>query len=152
MMSQPAVFRWLRGPAVGTELARAAEPCQSPAPHSGGLHPGHHAVVFALALEGFWLLSRQSLAGGGSIVGLVFDFLFLTLGVLLVFSGGLILYGSLFTSRRPRFFSRFRPEPITSSLTSSSGRSASAPGHSYSWDYRFSRRMASLTTLPGRIG
>src|SRR4051812_29608261 len=53
-------------------------------------------VVFAAALEGFWLLKKQSLPATGQIVGLLLDFLFLTLGVMLVFSGGLILYGSLF--------------------------------------------------------
>ncbi len=60
-------------------------------------------VVFAVALEGFWLLHRQSVPGGGLVVELVFAFLFLTLGVMLIFSGGLILYGSLFTSPESAF-------------------------------------------------
>src|SRR5436305_1068334 len=52
-------------------------------------------VVFAAAIEGFRLLRNMSLPGPGGIIGLLFDFLFLTLGLMLVFSGGLILYGSL---------------------------------------------------------
>jgi ABC-2 type transport system permease protein len=60
-------------------------------------------VVFGGSIEGFWLLRKQSLPGTGLIVGLLFDFLFLTLGVMLVFSGGLILYGSLFVTPEARF-------------------------------------------------
>jgi len=60
-------------------------------------------VVFAAAYEGFWLLREQRLPGTGLIVGLLFDFLFLTLGVMLVFSGGLILYGSLFVAPETTF-------------------------------------------------
>lgn len=61
------------------------------------------AVVSAAALEGFWLLSRNALPGTGQIVGLLLDFLFLTLGMMLVFSGGLILHGSLFGSPETAF-------------------------------------------------
>src|SRR5436305_920720 len=60
-------------------------------------------VVLAAALEGFWLLKSMSLPGPGIIIGLLFDFLFLTLGLMLVFSGGLILYGSLFASPETAF-------------------------------------------------
>lgn len=61
------------------------------------------AVVFLVGMEGFYLLRKQNLPGTGMIVGLLFDFLFLTLGVMLIFSGGLILYGSLFTSPETAF-------------------------------------------------
>jgi ABC-2 type transport system permease protein len=60
-------------------------------------------VVFGGALEGFLLLRKQALPGTGLILGLLFDFLFLTLGIMLIFSGGLILYGSLFASPEARF-------------------------------------------------
>src|SRR3954468_12183392 len=43
--------------------------------------------VFAGSYEGFWLLQRQSIPFSGRIVGTLFDFLFLALAVLLVFSG-----------------------------------------------------------------
>src|SRR5206468_11398196 len=53
--------------------------------------------------EGFWLLQRQNIPFSGRIVGTLFDFLFLALAVLLVFSGGIILYSSLFTSAETAF-------------------------------------------------
>jgi ABC-2 type transport system permease protein len=60
-------------------------------------------TVFAGSYEGFGLLHHQHIPFGGRIVGTVFDFLFLSLATLLVFSGGLILYGSLFTSAETAF-------------------------------------------------
>ncbi|MFO0810186.1 MAG: hypothetical protein U0746_16315 [Gemmataceae bacterium] len=60
-------------------------------------------TVFAGAFEGFLLLKRQSIPFSGRIVGILFDFLFLALSVLLVFSGGIILYSSLFTSPETAF-------------------------------------------------
>src|SRR5262245_32179480 len=50
--------------------------------------------VFAVSYEGFRFVAQQKLPLGGDIVGIVFDLMFLTLGMLLVFSTGLILYGS----------------------------------------------------------
>lgn len=61
------------------------------------------ATVFAGAYEGFGLLSRQQFSIGGHLIGLLFDFLFLSLAVLLVFSGGIILYSSLFTTAETAF-------------------------------------------------
>src|SRR5262249_33001909 len=49
--------------------------------------------VFMLSLGGFLVLQRN-LPLFGSIVGLLFDFLFVSLTLLLVFSSGLILYSS----------------------------------------------------------
>lgn len=60
-------------------------------------------VVTAGSWEGFHLLYRQALPGPGAIIGLLFDFFFLTLGFMLVFSGGLILFGSLFASPEAGF-------------------------------------------------
>jgi ABC-2 type transport system permease protein len=60
-------------------------------------------TVFAGTLEGFQLLQLQKIPFSGRIVGALFDFLFLALAVLLVFSGGLILYGSLFTAAETGF-------------------------------------------------
>ena len=62
------------------------------------------AFVFVGSLEGFRFLSEDvDVPLHGDIVGILFDLLFLTLGVLLVFSGGLILYGSLFTAPETAF-------------------------------------------------
>jgi ABC-2 type transport system permease protein len=58
--------------------------------------------VFALSVEGFSFLQKQIPVSGG-IVALLFDFLFLLLGVMLIFSGGLILYSSLFSSAETAF-------------------------------------------------
>lgn len=58
--------------------------------------------VFALSLLGFFVLQSQ-LSLYGNIVGLLFEYLLLALAVLLVFSSGLILYGSLFSSPETNF-------------------------------------------------
>ena len=58
--------------------------------------------VFMLSLGGFLVLQRN-LPLFGSIVGLLFDFLFVSLTLLLVFSSGLILYSSLFRSPEAAF-------------------------------------------------
>lgn len=59
--------------------------------------------VFVLSAGGFAFLKHQALPLSGSIVSVLFDFLFLALFVLLVFSSGLILYSSLFTSTEAAF-------------------------------------------------
>jgi ABC-2 type transport system permease protein len=60
-------------------------------------------TVFAGSYEGFDLLRRQQIPFGGQLVGTIFDFLFLALAMLLVFSGGLILYASLFSAAETAF-------------------------------------------------
>ncbi len=54
--------------------------------------------VFLVSLEGFAFIKMQKLALTDQIVGMVLDFLFLSLGIMLVFSTALLLYASLFTS------------------------------------------------------
>jgi ABC-2 type transport system permease protein len=54
--------------------------------------------VFAISLGGFEFLKQYRLPVSGGIVGMLFALMFLTLGAMLVFSTGLILYGSLFAS------------------------------------------------------
>ena len=62
------------------------------------------AFVFTVSLGGFRFLKYEvQLPLDGEIVGLLFDLLFLTLGALLIFSSGLILYGSLFTAAETAF-------------------------------------------------
>jgi ABC-2 type transport system permease protein len=60
-------------------------------------------TVFAGSFEGFQLLHVQKIPFSGRIVGALFDFLFLALAVLLIFSGGLILYSSLFSAAETNF-------------------------------------------------
>ena len=61
-------------------------------------------LVFAGSLDGFWFLRDVvHVPLRGEILGILLDLFFLTLGVLLVFSGGLILYGSLFTAPETAF-------------------------------------------------
>ena len=61
------------------------------------------AFVFSISLEGFSYLKSQKLAPTDRLVGILLDLLFLSLGLLLIFSSGLILYGSLFTAAESAF-------------------------------------------------
>jgi ABC-2 type transport system permease protein len=61
------------------------------------------AFVFALSWFGFDELFRFKIPVKGMIVGGLFDLMFATLGVMLVFSTGIILYASLFTAPESRF-------------------------------------------------
>jgi ABC-2 type transport system permease protein len=60
--------------------------------------------VFAVSFGGFLFLTEVvKLPPDEQIVGLLLALLFFALGVLLIFSGGLILYGSLFTAAETGF-------------------------------------------------
>jgi ABC-2 type transport system permease protein len=62
------------------------------------------AFIFGVSFEGFRFLQRDvKLPLGGEIVGTLFDVLFMLLGVLLIFSSGLVLYASLFGSPETAF-------------------------------------------------
>ena len=61
------------------------------------------AFVFAISLGGFHLLQQYKLPVSGGIVGMLFALMFLTLGGMLIFSTGMILYGSLFASPETAF-------------------------------------------------
>lgn len=60
---------------------------------------------FFVSYEGFTFVQNQKLLVSlkGGLIGTVFDTLFFTLSVMLVFSTGIILYGSLFSSRETPF-------------------------------------------------
>src|SRR5262245_14800590 len=60
-------------------------------------------VVFVISGEGFGFLKQQRLPLSGGIVGTIFDLFFLSLTVLLIFSTGIILYSSLFSSAETAF-------------------------------------------------
>src|SRR5205814_10732377 len=51
----------------------------------------------------FAFVAERQVPLGGDIVGIIFDLMFLTLGVMLVFSTGLILHGSLFAQAETAF-------------------------------------------------
>src|SRR5262249_29381611 len=59
--------------------------------------------VYAASAYGFYLFQLENLPLLGGLVGLVFDLLFLSLTALLIFSSGIILYGSLFSSPESTF-------------------------------------------------
>ena len=61
------------------------------------------AFVFGLSYFGFYELFRLNLPIKGLIVGGLFDLMFFTLGVMLLFSTGIILYASLFTAPEANF-------------------------------------------------
>ncbi|HEY1378857.1 MAG TPA: hypothetical protein VGF55_18800, partial [Gemmataceae bacterium] len=102
-MTQSGLFQWLRWRLVrnagrvmaGTARIRAVTIVLCSLFVAG--------TVFLGAYEGFGLLHHQQIPFAGRIVGTLFDFLFLALAVLLVFSGGLILYGSLFAAPETTF-------------------------------------------------
>jgi ABC-2 type transport system permease protein len=59
--------------------------------------------AFAFSLYLFGQLAANSIPFKGAIVGSLFDLLFFTLGSMLIFSTGVILYASLYTSPEARF-------------------------------------------------
>lgn len=61
------------------------------------------AVVFGISMEGFGFFKHHRLPLSGGIVGTLFDLFFLSLTILLIFSSGIILYSSLFSSSETAF-------------------------------------------------
>src|SRR5262245_2729885 len=61
------------------------------------------AFTFAVSLYLFNELARNKIPFKGAIVEALFDLLFFTLGTMLIFSTGIILYASLFTSPEARY-------------------------------------------------
>jgi ABC-2 type transport system permease protein len=59
--------------------------------------------LFVTSFLGFGFLHTNRIPSFGSIVGTIFDFLFLALAILLIFSSGIILYSSLFASAETAF-------------------------------------------------
>src|SRR5581483_6818012 len=90
--TQPRLFQWLRWRMIrhSIDVARAQSSVRwlTVLISSFVIWIG----VFLLSLAGFSFLRHQALPLTGGIISLLFDFLFLALFVLLVFSTGLILY------------------------------------------------------------
>jgi ABC-2 type transport system permease protein len=59
--------------------------------------------VFGASVWGFHELHTQKIPFAGGIIGTLFDLLFLALAIMLVFSSGIILYSSLFSSQETAF-------------------------------------------------
>src|SRR5216684_1213370 len=59
--------------------------------------------IFGASAWGFYELHVQNIPFAGAIIGTVFDLLFLALAVMLIFSSGIILYSSLFSSAETTF-------------------------------------------------
>src|SRR5439155_1835658 len=60
-------------------------------------------TVAAGSWEAFHLMAVKDIPFAGGIIGILFDFLFLSLLVMLFFSSGIIVYGSLFSSPESAF-------------------------------------------------
>jgi ABC-2 type transport system permease protein len=61
------------------------------------------AALYYGAWEGFVLIRRRDVPFAGGLIELLFDAMFFTLGCMLVFSTGLILYASLFAGAESKF-------------------------------------------------
>jgi ABC-2 type transport system permease protein len=85
--------------------------------NSGLAYGGSHMRLFSIVLvsvlvaatvaaggwEAFHLMADKKIPFAGGIIGILFDFLFLALFVMLFFSTGIIVYGSLFSSPETAF-------------------------------------------------
>jgi ABC-2 type transport system permease protein len=60
-------------------------------------------AIFAGAYWGFGIVAENNVFHASNVMTLVFDTMFFTLGAMLVFSTGLIVYASLFTGAETRF-------------------------------------------------
>src|SRR4051794_21972560 len=100
---QPAVLRRLRLTAVRNALAVALKSGKMRVFTmllTSGIVAG---FVYALAHFGFAELEQNHVPVKGIVAGLLFDLLFFTLGGMLLFSTGIVLYASLFTAPEARF-------------------------------------------------
>lgn len=100
---QAAVFRRLRVRLVRNALASLGTNGRVKLATLTGTSFVVALFVFALAWFGFHELFRNNVPFKGNIVGGLFDFLFFTLGGMLIVSTGIILYASLFTAPEARF-------------------------------------------------
>ena len=102
-VDQAAVFRWLRYRLVRNGLRVSLESGKIRLITMLGTSAFVAAFVFALSWYGFHELFQFKIPVKGLIVGGLFDLMFFTLGVMLIFSTGIILYASLFTSPESKY-------------------------------------------------
>ncbi len=101
--NQAAVFRRLRWRLVRNGIASAMVAGRVKVLTMVSTSALVAALVFALSWYGFAELIDRQVPAKGLIVGGLYDLMFFTLGGMLVFSTGVILYASLFTSPESRF-------------------------------------------------
>jgi ABC-2 type transport system permease protein len=100
---QAATFRWLRTRLARNGLRVALEHSRTRVVTMLGTSAFVFGFTFAVGLYLFNQLGRANIPFKGAIVEGLFDLMFFTLGAMLVFSTGLILYASLFTSPEARY-------------------------------------------------
>jgi ABC-2 type transport system permease protein len=102
-VDQAAVFRRLRYRLVRNGLRVSLESGKIRLFTMAGTSAFVAGFVFALSLYGFHGLFQFKIPVKGLIVGGLFDLMFFTLGTMLIFSTGIILYASLFTAPESKF-------------------------------------------------
>jgi ABC-2 type transport system permease protein len=100
---QASVFRWLRARLFRNALRVALEHSRARLFTMLFTSAFVAAFTFGVGLYLFHQLALANIPFKGAIVEAVFDLMFFTLGTMLIFSTGLILYASLFTSPESRF-------------------------------------------------
>lgn len=100
--TQPALFRWLRWRLTRNSGTQLFGNSRTRLITMILVSIVSWVAVFGAALWGFRLLASQQIPTG-SIIELVFNSLFFTLGGMLVFSTGLVLYAGLFNGAETRF-------------------------------------------------
>lgn len=103
MLDQAAVFRQLRLRLFRNGMRALIETSRVRLYTMIGTSLFVAAFVFGLSAFGFLELFGYKIPVKGMIVAGLFDLMFFTLGVMLLFSTGIILYASLFTSPETRF-------------------------------------------------
>ncbi len=98
-----AVFRWLRMRLVRNGLRVAMESSKIKLFTMISTSFIVAAFVFGISWYGLHEMFAFKVPAKGLIVGGLFDLMFFTLGVMLIFSTGIILYASLFTAPEARF-------------------------------------------------
>jgi ABC-2 type transport system permease protein len=102
-IDQTAVFRQLRWRLFRNGLRSLIETSRLRLYTMAGTSLLVAAFVFGLSAYGFLELFGFKIPTKGLIVAGLFDLMFFTLGVMLLFSTGIILYASLFTAPETRF-------------------------------------------------
>lgn len=100
---QTAVFRRLRHRLAVNSLRTAWESGKVKLISMLGTSLVVAAFVFGLSLYGINQMFVLNVPAKGMIVGGLFDLMFFTLGGMLIFSTGIVLYASLFTAPEARF-------------------------------------------------
>jgi ABC-2 type transport system permease protein len=100
---QAAVFRRLRASLFRNNLRVALEQGRTRLVTMLASSAFVAAFTFGVGLYLFNQLAVNNIPGKGAIVEALFDLMFFTLGSMLVFSTGIILFASLFTSPESRF-------------------------------------------------